>query len=164
MHKAVLLFFLILPVLVPTGMVIHHLSDSGTEWEIPVRGYDPRDLLRGRYIRFQYDFNLQNRRQDCYGDCVICLTGDKQSFEAKFVEKRNVKSCTSWINNSEIRNSTPQRFYIPESVADKADVLMRTESDNITALISVKNGRSSLKTLLINDKNIIEYIRDESVE
>lgn len=31
-------------------------SHRGTEWDIPVQGYDPRDLLRGHYVQFQYDW------------------------------------------------------------------------------------------------------------
>jgi hypothetical protein len=32
----------------------HYLS--GTEWEVPIRGYDPRDVLRGHYVEFSYDW------------------------------------------------------------------------------------------------------------
>lgn len=31
-------------------------SREGTEWDVPVQGYDPRDLLRGHYVQFQYDW------------------------------------------------------------------------------------------------------------
>ena len=31
-------------------------SRQGTEWDIPVRGYDPSDYLRGHYVQFQYDW------------------------------------------------------------------------------------------------------------
>lgn len=30
--------------------------DSGTEWEVPIAGYDPRDFLRGHYVEFTYDW------------------------------------------------------------------------------------------------------------
>jgi hypothetical protein len=29
---------------------------TGTEWEVPIEGYDPRDYLRGHYVEFQYDW------------------------------------------------------------------------------------------------------------
>ena len=29
---------------------------TGTEWEVPIMGYDPRDYLRGHYVQFQYDW------------------------------------------------------------------------------------------------------------
>jgi hypothetical protein len=33
-----------------------HLSRQGTDWLVPVAGYDPRDLLRGHYVQFTYDW------------------------------------------------------------------------------------------------------------
>lgn len=29
---------------------------EGTDWEVPIQGYDPRDLLRGHYVEFSYDW------------------------------------------------------------------------------------------------------------
>ena len=29
---------------------------QGTEWEVPIMGYDPRDMLRGHYVEFTYDW------------------------------------------------------------------------------------------------------------
>ncbi len=31
-------------------------SQQGTLWDVPVMGYDPRDLLRGHYVEFRYDW------------------------------------------------------------------------------------------------------------
>ena len=31
-----------------------HWHRQGTDWLVPVEGYDPRDLLRGHYVQFQY--------------------------------------------------------------------------------------------------------------
>ncbi|MGB3470161.1 MAG: GDYXXLXY domain-containing protein [Erythrobacter sp.] len=33
-----------------------HLSRQGTDWEVEIEGYDPRDLLRGHYVEFSYDW------------------------------------------------------------------------------------------------------------
>lgn len=33
-----------------------HTFHQGTEWEVPVQGYDPRDYLRGHYVEFAYDW------------------------------------------------------------------------------------------------------------
>ena len=34
----------------------HKTYNEGTEWDVPVAGYDPRDLLRGHYVEFTYDW------------------------------------------------------------------------------------------------------------
>lgn len=31
-------------------------SRQGTDWEVPIEGYDPRDLLRGHYVEFTYNW------------------------------------------------------------------------------------------------------------
>jgi hypothetical protein len=33
-----------------------HASRQGTDWDVPVMGYDPRDFLRGHYVEFRYDW------------------------------------------------------------------------------------------------------------
>jgi hypothetical protein len=33
-----------------------YLSRQGTDWLVPIQGYDPRDLLRGHYVEFSYDW------------------------------------------------------------------------------------------------------------
>ncbi|WP_150293999.1 GDYXXLXY domain-containing protein [Sphingobium estronivorans] len=32
------------------------IARQGQEWLIPVTGYDPRDLLRGHYVRYRYEW------------------------------------------------------------------------------------------------------------
>lgn len=34
----------------------YRLAQQGQEWLIPIQGYDPRDLLRGHYITYRYDW------------------------------------------------------------------------------------------------------------
>ena len=33
-----------------------YLSRQGTDWLVPIAGYDPRDLLRGHYVQYSYDW------------------------------------------------------------------------------------------------------------
>ncbi|MFN3990365.1 MAG: GDYXXLXY domain-containing protein [Erythrobacter sp.] len=52
-----------------------HLSRQGTDWEVPIRGYDPRDILRGHYVEFRYDW--PGIEEDDFGPPLtgLCLTG-----------------------------------------------------------------------------------------
>ncbi|MEM7702717.1 MAG: GDYXXLXY domain-containing protein [Pseudomonadota bacterium] len=59
------------------------LSRQGTDWEVPIQGYDPRDLLRGHYVEFNYDWPTpSDEREDEEGFGVfvqhqnLCLIGD----------------------------------------------------------------------------------------
>lgn len=49
------------------------LSRQGTEWDVPVSGYDPRDLLRGHYVLFRYDWPGM-KRENLPGS-NLCLEG-----------------------------------------------------------------------------------------
>ncbi|WP_230463471.1 GDYXXLXY domain-containing protein [Sphingobium sp. Cam5-1] len=42
----------------------YRLAQQGQEWLIPIRGYDPRDLLRGHYIQYQYDWPVDASQDD----------------------------------------------------------------------------------------------------
>lgn len=47
---------------------------QGTEWEVPIEGYDPRDLLRGHYVEFSYDWPGLEMDQFT-GSQRLCLEG-----------------------------------------------------------------------------------------
>ncbi|WP_033376075.1 GDYXXLXY domain-containing protein [Porphyrobacter sp. AAP82] len=49
--------------------------NSGTEWEVPIQGYDPRDYLRGHYVEFSYDWPGYDEARD--GALTgLCLAGE----------------------------------------------------------------------------------------
>ncbi len=62
---------------------------SAHEWRIPVSGYDPRDLLRGHYIRFSYDWTLQGDPAPCFGEsgCSLCLAHDDGTVVARVIDE-----------------------------------------------------------------------------
>ena len=56
--------------------VTHYKAQQGTEWDVPIRGYDPRDLLRGHYITFQYDWPGLTREGDGFAYIeTLCIKG-----------------------------------------------------------------------------------------
>lgn len=57
-RRFLLPFALLLPV-VGLGLIwllVERESYQGTEWDVPIAGYDPRDLLRGHYVQFLYEW------------------------------------------------------------------------------------------------------------
>lgn len=52
---------LLLPImaLAYSWIATYRLAQQGQEWLIPIRGYDPRDLLRGHYIQYRYDWPVE---------------------------------------------------------------------------------------------------------
>lgn len=57
----------------------HRTYHSGTEWEVPIMGYDPRDYLRGHYVEFRYDWPGLNQFTDAASSDgslkALCLEG-----------------------------------------------------------------------------------------
>lgn len=51
-----------------------HTYHSGTEWEVPIMGYDPRDYLRGHYVEFSYDWPDLEESSVAPG-MMLCLEG-----------------------------------------------------------------------------------------
>jgi hypothetical protein len=47
---------------------------TGTEWEVPIQGYDPRDTLRGHYVEFTYDWPISGDAVES-GMEFLCLSG-----------------------------------------------------------------------------------------
>ncbi|SER63020.1 GDYXXLXY domain-containing protein [Sphingobium sp. YR768] len=59
----------------------YRLSRSGEEWLIPIQGYDPRDLLRGHYVQYRYDWPVaepnedESRWEPAYAS-ALCVLGE----------------------------------------------------------------------------------------
>lgn len=58
MSGAARLIAVLLPAIGLAGLwgMSDHTYRQGTEWEVPIMGYDPRDYLRGHYVEFSYDW------------------------------------------------------------------------------------------------------------
>jgi len=69
-------------------------------WRIPITGYDPRDPLRGRFIVFAYDWDVQGNPAACEQKqgCQLCLEQAGQTVRA--VVSSVGASCQSPVNLS----------------------------------------------------------------
>ena len=58
MNRALKIAALLLPLAGLGGLwaMSDHTFRQGTEWEVPIAGFDPRDFLRGHYVEFTYDW------------------------------------------------------------------------------------------------------------
>jgi len=53
----------------------HQTYNQGTDWEVPIEGYDPRDYLRGHYVEFSYDWPGIEEFSDV-PPAALCLQGE----------------------------------------------------------------------------------------
>ena len=78
MNAAVRMIVLALPLAGLGGLwgLSEYESRQGSEWEVPIEGYDPRDLLRGHYVEFTYDWPGSDEWPDEeYQPVYLCLKG-----------------------------------------------------------------------------------------
>lgn len=78
MNRAARLVAMVLPLAGLAGLwaISDHTYRHGTDWEVPIMGYDPRDLLRGHYVEFSYDWpGLDEARLGQPLD-DLCLSGN----------------------------------------------------------------------------------------
>jgi hypothetical protein len=68
---------LVLPLLglAATWAYTHVRAQQGTEWDVPIAGYDPRDLLRGHYVVFTYEWPGLEGRERWGIPAELCLHG-----------------------------------------------------------------------------------------
>ncbi len=59
--------------------ISHSAAQQGEEWLIPVQGYDPRDLLRGHYVQYRYDWPGEAASRQF--DSVDEVMSDSNGFE-----------------------------------------------------------------------------------
>lgn len=80
MNHRLFLAALLLPLLVlAAGIARNEAGRRDAElWRIPVEGFDPRDTLRGLYVRFSYAFEVRGDAASCLaeGGCRLCLSAE----------------------------------------------------------------------------------------
>jgi len=144
----------------------YHLS-MGTQWDFAITGYDPRDLLRGHYLRFRLDYDWQTSQKQCVdnSNCAYCLSdiGNKAP-KVHIVDTAIAKQCDGYMHYGE-RQAPLNRFYIPETQAALAeDLLRQAQSDNSAYLrLSInKEGIAQIVDLIIEGKPLEDLLKKES--
>jgi hypothetical protein len=55
--------------------ITHKSAQQGVDWEVPVQGYDPSDLLRGHFISYRYAWPGFNPEAEKDGYAALCISG-----------------------------------------------------------------------------------------
>jgi uncharacterized membrane-anchored protein len=150
---------------------------SGPVFRVPIKGYDPRDLLHGQYLQYQFEFSWQGA-DDCryarsseprssdeerslQSGCCLCLTGLGFEPNARHVDCENEElSCDALLTVTEVL--PPLRYFVPE---DRAKSLERALNDSDAAPPSVEfalpaGGKPAIKELYLGDAPWREVLGD----
>lgn len=169
---------LILPIAVMTLFIAGNLynQQAGQSWRIPITGYDPRDLLRGHYLTFRYDWNWKEEQRSCdHEECVLCLSPSEGFTNpyASITDRNAVGQCQSFIEGrfyygSRFEIGDPQgyrlrRYYIPEQHAKKLDSMLRFNEGEYKFEVSLrvnKSGKAFIQGMFIDDVPLEDWVKN----
>lgn len=147
---------------------------TGPSFRIPIRGYDPRDLLEGQYLRFQFDFDWQGsdschsallvpvpldaagfapRQPPPQAGCCLCLfrtRADGFNPKVRQVDCEEPRTnCDGWIRARDV--VPPLRYFVPENRAK--DLERALASGNASIEVGLPpSGTPAVKQLYLGDK------------
>lgn len=156
-RKAIWIGTLALPVLALAAAWAntHHMARQGTEWDVPVSGYDPRDPLRGHYIRYQYDWPLPKASVSEGEDDIVfqpfdtgpvCIMGTSPAIASARLIKGSADEtgCVSIVRPNDWNESDGEdgahsdRLYVPQAKAADMEAKLRDEKQQAIVRIRVR--------------------------
>lgn len=147
---------LALPLLAVAAMIARAelVIQTGRAWTLRIGGHDPRDLLRGHYLRYAIDWQLQGEAA-CQGSgCCYCLWdagggGDP----AAPVPAVSIISC---VNRAPCQSHFPveraedlSKYFIPEGEGVALERALRERQGALRISVSPR-GRVGITDLLLD--------------
>jgi hypothetical protein len=168
---------LALPVLALAALVGNqeYLLNRATILNVPLRGYDPRDLLRGRYLNSQLDFDWETPPgadgSSSVEGAVCVLPGDAPKPRVRFLEgdTKAGRDCRLVISGRgwKAANGAPPRFaptsldtggggiklFVPETRASELEALMIKHPGALSVDLAVRpDGGAAISALRVDGK------------
>ena len=175
---------LALPVLGLAGSwaLSHRQAQQGTDWEVPVAGYDPRDLLRGDYVILRYEISsipvrlVLNRPDGSFtsreGDIFVRIKKDADGYWRAVSASLDEPSTPPGSDEIDIKGHVGagwslgdgaslspdygiERFYVPEGEGRAIEQDMRVRPFGVKVAVA-KDGTAQVKALMDGDKTLFE--------
>jgi uncharacterized membrane-anchored protein len=171
MQKNFAVFALVLMLLLPSLLLAKAMfeRDSGQIWQVPITGYDPRDLLRGHYLNFRYDWDMveTDHTQYCTAGrpCCLCLNervgNDFTNPEVRAVDcgiVPELRQCTSLIKG--MTQVAPQTYFVPEKHALRLEKMLQANKHDFKMEIAVprSGGPAIIRDLYIDQKPLARFL------
>jgi uncharacterized membrane-anchored protein len=162
---------LALPVLALAGLVGHQelLLANARILSVPLTGFDPRDLLRGHYIRAQMDWDWENAPSVGEYEAVdgaLCVlaeapkprvrfvagwrTGDRTDTDCRLVIAGTARAPSRFVPSKLDNGDGAVQFYVPEARASDLEKLMRERPGSLTVDLAVRaDGAAAIRALRV---------------
>jgi len=144
---------------------------SGPSFRIPIKGYDPRDLLSGHYLQYSFDFDWRGESTCGPRDgnlptaldpsCCVCLSGKIDATStalARQVACDQVDTCAGWLSGAALM--PPLRFFVPERQAAALEETLREHHASLKVTCG-PGGQAAFMDLYLGGKPWRDVIDDE---
>jgi uncharacterized membrane-anchored protein len=162
-----LLVALVLPVIALGAWTAKHafIKVTGTRVELPIVGFDPRDLLSGHYMLFRIDYGVTGKFCEWDGEACMCLTpsdgglwkGSSSTSSCSIA----AKDCQAFIRGTctgDRFETGIERYYFSEAhvkklavVPPKSSVVLRLGSGGVPVVDEVRVDGAPIEDFLDRD-------------
>jgi uncharacterized membrane-anchored protein len=158
--RRTLLLSLGLPIVALALMVVRGevVSRSGRPYRIAIDGYDPRDMIRGHYLRYRIRFQWDSPAERCTtAECSYCLRGPAGSEPlVTKVSRGDTAGCDAFFPDSQLDNL--QEFFIPEDRGSELERAIRARKPELSVRVA-GNGQVVIQDLLLDGRPWREVVR-----
>jgi len=161
-----------LAMLLLIGTNIRHLDHE--EFRLGIEGSDPRDILRGHYMVFNYVWPEAAANSCVDGQsCCACLSGDGTNPSVSFSSCKALdaqKSCKGILDVKHSWNGRPwngryqpdeslRQYYIPEARAKELETMLRSNKERFKVGIVPQPGHGGqLKMMYVDGKPLPDFL------
>ncbi len=150
------LIALIFPIICLLSLISYEqiIIRTGETIILKVKAYDPRDLLKGHYLNYQIDYEVEDLCPSNYTErhkkeAYICLETKTFSWS-----KKDLQGCDLFIKG-QCRygrfTANIEKFYVPETQAARLDKLLQDPFNDSRIKLKVnRNGSARVVDFMIN--------------
>lgn len=175
MKKKLKLISVLFPILVLSGLVAKTEFDirTGFHFRVPIKGYDPRDLLRGQFLLFKYDWDFVPEKTKNFlvrhphyqkEDVRLCVTEDFKVYPIleqdidQGCKARVVGSFVGDVNRGDYQFDLGiEKFYLDENYAKELEGKLRLSEAEVELSVNTQ-GRAVLIDLFLDGRSWKELI------
>jgi hypothetical protein len=130
---------LALPVVALVAMVVRAelVVHRGREYVLDIEGYDPRDLLRGQYLRYRVKWNgPATPCADASAECFVCIRAGASASNPAVTEVGawGLASCGAAIRRDALDNL--REYFIPEGRGPALEAVIRERRASVRVSVS----------------------------
>lgn len=167
-------FILLLGIIYPVWQIIRmEQAEGAVTMRFQVKGYDPEDVFRGKYLRFSIPMNYA----DSFSDEPTAIRRTSVVYAVLGTDGKGFATVLRLVSEIEEGNTCLKlesrhypfnRFFINEDDVGIAEILLRIAAEEEQAVLSVSilpNGDYKVNDLLLNEipvLQLVERVRNES--